>query len=208
MDIEDIKIGETYNVRMKFADIDADGNYCFNMETKKHIYRLFNKADVEICVFPMPDPANGTKNTAPAPKYDPCRLFKKGDKVRLQKWQHRDCAFACKDLMEAYAEGRIFEVQFDEREHCMVALRDPENPEHPWHIPAPYLELVTPVEELEPYYLQEGERSTGWGVWKRNKEGNAFSLMASFSSAHPYSKQAAKAECDRLNAEYRKEMKK
>ena len=63
-----------------------------------------------------------------------------------------------------------------------------------------WLKLVTPVEELEPYYVKE--ISNGYRLMKN--DGN---LLANYWENHPQAKAAAEAECARLNAEYRKERK-
>lgn len=193
MNIEDIKVGETYNVRMKFANIDEDGNYCFNMETKPYIYRLFNKTDVETCVFPMPDPANGTKNTEPAPKYDPCHLFKAGDVVEYRPKDGRAnpnllVGRRYKVSVDEPCDSGIVQVEFDGLRHIdtFVAYNN--------------LELVTPVEELERYYIEHD--STGFAIVDRLNVG----YVAHFKAVqHPHAKEAAEAERDRLNAEHRKE---
>jgi hypothetical protein len=61
-----------------------------------------------------------------------------------------------------------------------------------------YLELVTPVEELEPYSI--GESTDYFSVEKDDEE-----LSLYWKDKHPNAKEAAEAECARLNAEYRKE---
>ena len=66
-------------------------------------------------------------------------------------------------------------------------------------INAAYLNLITPVEEREPYSLDSDD--LGWNVL--NIDGW---LVARFcNNGHPYAKKAAEAEYARLNAEWRKE---
>ena len=60
-----------------------------------------------------------------------------------------------------------------------------------------HLELVTPVEELEPYTVVESYGRTD--VMKGDY------IIATYTDSHPHAKEAAEAERDRLNAEYRKE---
>lgn len=71
-------------------------------------------------------------------------------------------------------------------------------------VPFYYLKLITPVEELAPYYVDEWE--TGWTVNKKLPNGD-YHITCSYEHYHPHAKEAAEAERDRLNAEYRKEQK-
>ena len=191
MNIEDIKIGETYNVRMKFANIDEDGNYCFNMETKPYLYRLFNKTDVETCVFPMPDPANDIKNTENASKYDPCRLFRRGDKVRVVEERNDRIPPICGRI----EPGKVYTVSGNEDGGDVMLEVEGKYDCISWL----WLDLVTPVEELEPYSVVNAH--THWDVTD-----NDMKTVVTYSKAyHPHAKAAAEAECARLNAEHRKE---
>ena len=66
-----------------------------------------------------------------------------------------------------------------------------------------FLELVTPVEELEPYYVEDV--GNAWVV-RKPEPSDMYSTQAWFSKErHPHAKAAAEAERDRLNAEHRKE---
>ena len=140
------------------------------------------------------DLANGIKNTETAPKYDPCRLFKAGDIVEpcqangrwlSPPWEHRT--------------GIRYEVTEDENPITAdLYIKDPDSPE-PFLTHAAFFNLVTQVEELEPYCI--ADHIHGWIVYKDNP-GN---VVANFNKTHPNAKAAAEAECARLNAEYRKE---
>lgn len=134
------------------------------------------------------------------PKYDPCRLFKKGDKVEYSPRDGRDCL----EAPWIYDEAEVIE---DEDKNGSVVVRftfnDGEPAVHkvPWY----YLQLVIPVEELEPYFIKEDKIELWWEVWKRDDEVGGL-LVALFSTGeHPNSKAAAEAECARLNADHRKE---
>ena len=198
MNIEDIKVGETYNVRMKFANIDEDGNYCFNMETKQYVYRLFNKTDVETCVFPMPDPANGTKNT------DPCRKFREGDSVRpVERYGRQPDDGAPVNV--------ICEVVEDERKNGTVAIRARGAcGAVQFRVTALYLQLITPVEELEPYRVVRPENYQCIRIMKGKRIHSSipFDEEECVCRTLEEAKAAAEAERDRLNAEHRKGMKK
>lgn len=83
----------------------------------------------------------------PAPKYDPCRLFKKGDRVREVRCRGRR-------FMEDSPESLLTEggvIANDEGSLHYIEVVTPDGQYNPFD-PA-YLELVTPVEELEPYSI-------------------------------------------------------
>ena len=82
MNIEEIKEGETYNVRVKVVSIDEDGWYKVRTSDETLPFILSPK---EKEAFSPISPANGTKNTETPPKYDPNRKFRKRDKVRMKK---------------------------------------------------------------------------------------------------------------------------
>lgn len=67
-----------------------------------------------------------------------------------------------------------------------------------WNIPFFHIELVTPVEELEPYSVEES--TDYFSVEKDDAE-----LCLYWKDKHPNPKAAAEAECKRLKEEYRKE---
>lgn len=122
------------------------------------------------------------------PKYDPCRLFKKGDKVKRRTVDGR--------TDQEISEGIELTVIYGEDKYGNVRVQNPNG--ICIVTKSVFLELVTPVEELEPYFVFED--ATSWQV----KKGN--SLCARYGKAtHPHAKEAAEAERDRLNAEYRKD---
>ena len=72
---------------------------------------------------------------------------------------------------------------------------------HQIHVPFCFLELVTTVEELERYYIEHD--TTGYAIIDRQNVG----YVAHYKAVqHPHAKEAAEAERDRLNKEYREEM--
>mgnify|MGYP003287909028 CR=1 FL=1 len=129
------------------------------------------------------------------PKYDPCRLFKKGDKVKLrEKVQGRETP----RFMSGLSLGKIYTVVHDEyKDHTVDIIGD----ECLGRYSFVYLELVTPVEELEPYYVGTWENMLA--VYKKTQTEDI--IISMFSQSHPHAKEAAEAECKRLNEEYRKE---
>ena len=133
------------------------------------------------------------------PKYDPCRLFKKGDKVRVVDWNGRtlDRKGKIGEVTEDELGGR---VTFSVGSHTFKTC-----------YPVCFLELVTPVEELEPYSVEEsgGGATLNCFIVKRGEKHVSYYLYKGGNANHYYTYEQAKAraeaERDRLNAEYRKE---
>lgn len=126
-------------------------------------------------------------------KYDPCRPFKEGDRVKPRKLFGRYYSKATARIID-----KICTVLHDEIEHYTVSIRWDEGE---CNIDPAYLELVTPVEELELYCVRK--YSSFYAVEKHN---NIKDRPATYDiDFHPHAKEAAEAECKRLNAEYRKE---
>ena len=139
-------------------------------------------------------PENGIKNTEPAPKYDPSRKFRKGDIVRHVPHNGRECP--AMPLDEYYRVKTLTVVEDEDANHnVFVETQDGRNK----YIRFCFLELVTPVEEIEPYSVSEA--TVQYLVKKDNKK-----VVAQFCKLyHPNAKAAAEAERDRLNAKHRKE---
>lgn len=191
MNIEDIKVGETYYVRVKVNTIGE--NYIrvtpiLQGGVLSTYWPTTFALGESSAFFPIPL-ENGTKNSDPAPKYDPCRMFRKGDKVRVVKCNGRIGSTSA-------PVGMLAIVTEDEKECSWIYLT---TKECDYSIDPAYLELITTVEEQEPYCI--ADHIHGWIVYKDNP-GN---VVANFNKTHPHAKAAAKAECARLNAEHRKE---
>lgn len=191
MNFEDIKVGETYNVRVKVISveygaietktIDAPGN------PLTHCVTEFLKSE-----------AAAFSHLAAPPKHDPTRLFKKGDKVRVVEWNGRH--FHDRDYgvdIETGCVARIYESEKDDPKKCAVKVS---YRQYLFTVPTCFLELVTPVEKLEPYSVKETMSHDGWQIVR-----DGLPLAIYDSQRHPNAKAAAEAECDRLNAEWRKE---
>lgn len=131
------------------------------------------------------------------PKHDPCRMFKKGDEVTPKEVNGRHPGI----------RGAIFRVCQDEAEsgrEIKLAMDG-----HIGHITidAAYLELVTPVEELEPYRIGKSDYN---GFVNIEKKGKIIAMIPYGKELHEHKTEeealaAAEAERDRLNAEWRKE---
>lgn len=146
------------------------------------------------------------------PKYDPNRLFRKGDKVRLCEYNGR--APFDNENFEPEEAGQLCIIAEDEDNENAYSLhvwkledmeREPDDGERPWFaFPLMFMELVSPVEEQEPYRVEED--SQYWHVLYE-QDGGIMTVCKFLKSYHPTAKAAAEAECERLNAEYRKEQK-
>lgn len=143
------------------------------------------------------------------PKYDPCRLFRKGDIVRLTEWNGR-----CPALPEDWKfDNGLFKVHVDEKFSSAVAITR-ENSKDIYLAPICFLELVTPIEELEPYSIEEETAFAGdetYGIIHIYYNHNCGrDKVRTFYENGPeswdYTKAAAEAECDRLNADHRKKI--
>ena len=146
---------------------------------------------------------NATENK---PKYDPCRPFKKGDKVKRRTVFGRTC--------NAIGSLGVYTVIEDEKENSgNVIIVDGTNVTY--KVKAVFLELVTPVEELEPYYVKDVNVDTGecfetesYEVRKDGVTLAAFFCYNPRAMTKEQAKAAAEAERDRLNAKSRKEQEK
>lgn len=179
MDPEEIKVGETYNVRMNLQRIDEDGDFWFRVFGGDNAVRFLKPTQVERAVYPLSDMANGTKNAETStetpekealfatlkkleslppnfphpetpPKYDPCRPFKAGDIVE-------PCQVKGRWLSEGWKnrKGIRYKVTSDEDDDCVMWVQDPDSL-YPKCVAAVFFQLVTPVEELKPYFISEG----------------------------------------------------
>lgn len=122
--------------------------------------------------------------------YDHARLFRKGDKVRVVEWNGRkDHLYGMEAIVLSDEYGCLVDIE------CKIKDVKAE-----LTYPACLLELIIPVEELKPYEVTES--SDYYGVDKDDLEVEAAIF---WKKSHPNAKAAAEAECNRLNAEYRKE---
>ena len=122
-------------------------------------------------------------------KHDPCRPFREGDVVEPKQVKGRVYSKDSKYLI-----GKKCIVFRDEAEPGYVVISYAGKN---YSINAAYLELVTPVEELEPYELIDSPNTY-------NIVRDSAMVMTIHKKSHPNAKAATEAERDRLNAEYRK----
>lgn len=142
--------------------------------------------------FRQAAPENGIKNTESAPKYDLSRKFRKGDKVKLRK-----SFFGRETTFSHYSEAKfnfddIYTIEEDEEPQPSLVAVASNDGEYSEEFCFYEIELVTPVEELDPYRVGTGIDSQ---LLYFNNE-----LFAELEKAED-----AKRVCDLLNAEYRKE---
>ena len=183
MNIEDIKIGETYNIRATVVDKSPKGWIEIQAIDEKYS-NILSVSAAE--AFSPISPANDIKNTETAPKYDPCRTFRKGDKVYPIELNGRIFSLYWKDKI-----GKLLTVTKSE---SFDYVELPEVDGQP--IDPAYLELVTPVEEQEPYIMREY-----CDFFAVEKDGVHYSYFLK-GSYYEKTKEAAEAERDRLNADY------
>lgn len=194
MNIEDIKVGDFYNYRLQ-AKLIADTHVI--LEDAYGIRYRLSRNEIETL-----SPANGTKNTETAPKYDPSRKFRKGDKVRVVEWNGRRPQ--CEALL-----GKETIVLRDESP-LGVRIQIGESGESYCTPETCFLELVTPVEERKPYYINEiydidDGNLIGYEVARGDTRDSIFYGGENHLRTIEQAKERAEAERDLLNAEHRKE---
>ena len=178
MKIEQIKPGHTYYAPVEVVKIANGDVHVLPIQ----VYQPEELAD-------SPNPLR-LVHADEKPKYDPCRLFKKGDKVRVVEWNGRDIARV----------GQIGYVVSDEHNSRVELSIDGWTKDV--FYPACHLELVTPVEELEPYRVETGGYNR-FRIKKGNLEYSYFPFGEHCVLSMDEAKAAAEAECARLNDEYR-----
>lgn len=186
---EDIKIGEMYNIRVRvvkndFGDTGEIATVTVDENGQEIDGEIAYYTEADAASFSPITPENGTKNSEPAPKHDPCRLFRDGDKVTPRLVNGRDFNSIAEDY-----RGVTLTVTRDEEKYDNVYV---ECGGDEFTIDPAYLELVTPVEEQEPYSV--GGSIDGCILYKN---GDYYAEFVNSSDAEK--------ACKLLNAEHRKE---
>lgn len=180
--LKQLKPGDEIFIRAKYEKTLDDGDVRFSCsvtDERNNVTTDVGYAHPSIVIL-----------TPSAPKYDPCRPFKKDDIVTPIERDGRE-------VPDGAPVGEKCTVVEPEK-NGIVCIRYDAGSEHYIHeIPYFRLELITPVEEIEPYSM--GETSDYFSVDKDDEE-----LCLYWKDKHPNPKEAAEAECDRLNAEHRK----
>ena len=196
---EEIKIGETYNLRVKVLGKSEDFIHA-RLIAPNGEYSSSGILEILHKYAPSFAPIPSEHGTSVPTKYAPTRLFKKGDIVEINT-HGRDIDARMK--ASGVELGKRYIVTEDEKHTGYVSFVGLDGIDHIsvffW------LELVTPVEEQEPYFVQEFKG--GYGIFNTRLQPET-EVCHYFNDMHPHAKEAAEAECDRLNAEHRKEQNK
>ena len=177
--IKNLKPGDPVVVRGEFKSVDDDGDFWIKTD---NCYRCYDPLYVSL------PSEHGT--SVPTPKHDPTRLFKEGDIVKRRIVDGRT------DI--DVAEGINLTVTRGEGIYGNLVVKEPNG--RSIVTKSVFLELITPVEELEPYKLIDSPNTY-------NIVRDSAMVMTIHKKSHPNAKAAAEAERDRLNAEHRKEQK-
>lgn len=132
-------------------------------------------------------------------KCNPYRLFKKGDKVRIVEWNGRKRSLVSSMNASVLTTCEYFFVKENE-DDSLVYVTDDRKIGY-MCLPPCYLELITPVEEIEPYYIEETEYEFCVTIMVGERKDTPATYH---KKMHPNAKAAAEAECKRLNEEWRK----
>lgn len=189
--IKNLKPGDTVLVEAKVNCVKATG------------------VDVTHGCISHPLPFNELYPVPEQPKYDPCRKFKEGDIVDYRRIYGRD--FDTVPDPEDYKFARVFSSEEEELGMVGVEFIAAYGGEDicfdvPWF----HLELVIPVEELNPYSIivqPEGYHCVRIMKEKRIHSSIPFGKEECVCRTLEEAKAVAEAERDRLNAEHRKEYK-
>ena len=225
--IKNLKPGDALLIECTFNSVYDDGDICINAK-ELDIFsdevitntKYVHPSCVSLPSAPSPTMEIFKMTEVPQtyPKYDPSRKFRERDKVRFRKVNER---FTPEWHAPTFV-GSLGIIVSDEREsgyvrvHCYDGICR--------SIDATYLELVTPVEELEPYYIET--ETFDYEIRNANDDpdiGTSLALhikiqdpdegqilrVKSYYESYVYSREHAiadaEAERDRLNAEWRKE---
>ena len=187
MDIKYIKIGEKYYVQVTALSLHRDDTLVI-VEDEDGDYAYFHPKDF----YPCPEGQE-------APKYDPNRKFKAGDIVSPRFWCMRPpSAYYISDISGHFMpEDGLYEVDKDEMPDSTVLVKYRGKV---ISMQACHLELMTPVEGIEQYFIQEDNVS-----YNIRSKDECFIAAIIFKGIFENPMQLAKDTCDRLNAQHRKE---
>ena len=213
---EDINVGELYNVRLKcitseigiglsefsFVTVDSQGNaICDDLA---HFFCF------DLPAFSPISPSEPPTSVGTAPTHDPCREYRAGDKVKLKTHFGRT-PYNFFTRSEYIPDETVFTVLYDEWPGGKVDLYEKAESDS-FSVHFSNLELVTPVEDLDPYIVEKStdgatlvltvkKRACSQGLEFRYCPGWGGNIFFSENQCRKH----AEAECARLNEEYRKE---
>ena len=190
---EKLTKGKELYVKGEYEKTFYDGSIGVRIEDENENKQLFFTVDKNVFLY---NPMVSETVLENKPKYDPSRPFRNGDIVRYVERDGRS-------YVDAPPVGATCCVCVGEDSVGMVSVEfkfsgneEPAVHDVPWY----HLQLITPVEELEPYSVVETMSHDGWQIVR-----DGLPLAIYDARRHPHAKAAAEAERDRLNAEYRKE---
>lgn len=198
---ENVKVGETYYVRTKVLSIDVE--YTDTEIAAAVVDEKGKSLGPDVIYFSGSDlAAFSLCKQETAPKYDPNRYFRKGDRVKLKEEIN---GRRMSDFVTSLSLGKIYTVKEDE-DNCTVLI-DSDNGLYRYSFM--HLQLVTPVEEQEPYSVSLRQELTVDDTYPYcaviDYDGNEVARFYCEQYEEGKARAAAEAERDRLNAEYRKE---
>ena len=200
--IKNLKPGDPVIIEATFYKLDYDGDVIGETTwTTRGVSEKCKIIAATSCVSLPSEIVN--RQSSIVNKYDPTRLFKKGDKVQPRGGK---TVLASEYGFVTFHElAGQYEVYEDEARGTVTLIVNG----HACFVSAFALELITPVEDLEPYIMLENVPSNSIEV--RDKRTNKVEATFYFGKDHAYTfEQAAtraEAERDRLNEEWRKEQK-
>lgn len=196
---------------LKPGDIIYLNNYPLTFQTSNihgHVFAHDNVAECgEGCACWFSNKYLSLTGAETAPKYDPCRKFKEGDIVDYRRVCGRD--YETVPDPGDYKLARVISSEDDEDGMVGVEFVAAYGGEDVYFaVPWFHLELVIPVEELNPYSIIV--QPEGYHCVRIMKETKIHSSIPFDEEECVYrtleeAKAAAEAECERLNSEYRKE---
>lgn len=168
--IQNLKPGDIIDIR-GFVNLPLNnGNILAELryEFDNRILPAYQRISTEFISLPS---EHGT--SAPTPKYDPCRKFKKGDIVKtVERWGRKvpDAVGIYGYEVPGGPENKEWVVQEAETSGMVEVLCKIGGEFCIHKLPFFHLELVTPVEEMLPYHIQKAAEFDAWHICNRNND--------------------------------------
>lgn len=190
MSNKNIKVGDTYLLPITVTEIRISG-FLHAITPCNKRYQI---DPVDIAKLLQED----IKNIETTPKYDPCREFREGDKVRMvmRDGRHPYCQRMREHIVPSDTICTVIRCELN----GFVALEY--NNDYKPVVHFSFLELVTPV-EAEPYFISEGAGIIE--LYNRTPDELVKTWFYDTVKAGVEALAEAEAECARLNEEYKKD---
>lgn len=203
-EIKNLEPGDPIVIHTRFIKIDEDGDINFESPFTYHNGKEFSESSICPDFVSLPTDSQSSIVNRQS-KYDTCRLFKKGDKVQPRSGK---TVLASEYGFVTFHElDGQYEVNEDEARGTVTLIVNG----HACFVSAFALELVTPVEERNPYSVHEESSHNRWNVIKDKYVHGIHAMFPykNMGNSDLMSREEAKARadeyCDHLNEEYRKE---